>query len=389
MNTRPPPSTRNDRLQALLWPACGLILLWLLYLLSPILTPFLLATILAYICAPLVAWLTRRRLFIPIPVLIPRPLAVLLVMLLLTAGLAALGLILLPMIREESLQLMERLPMLADLWNTHAMPWLQQHFGVQPQVRLDVAAVKQFLSEHRDTIQTLLHSLLQSLKIGGMALLGLITTLALTPMVMFYLLVDWPQLVDRLDKFIPRSWHAHSRQLMTEIDAVLGEFLHGQVAVMLSLAVFYSLGLWLAGVSFALPVGILTGLLIFIPYLGFGLGLLLAMLVALLQFEGINPLIGVAVVYALGQVLESFVLTPWLVGQRIGLHPLAVIFALLAFGQIFGFFGILLALPASAVLLVGLRHLSAAYLASRFYRGNEDSPPPSSSATPPPPAPHA
>jgi predicted PurR-regulated permease PerM len=354
---------RADRLQTLLWSACGLALLWLLYLLRPILTPFLLAGIFAYICAPLVDRLTRRR--------IPRPLGALLTILALGALLALLVLTLLPLVREESQQIMERLPMLIALWNEHAMPWLKQHFGLQPQIQMDTAAVKQFLSEHRDSVQSILQSLLQSVKIGGLAMLGLLTTLALLPIVMFYLLMDWHHLLKRFDNLIPRPWHARTRQISGEIDAVLGEFLHGQIAVMLCLAVFYSLGLWLAGVNFALPVGIITGLLIFIPYLGFGLGLLLAILVALLQFEGISPLIGVAIVYGLGQVLESFVLTPWLVGQRIGLHPLAVIFALLAFGQIFGFFGILLALPASAVLLVGLRHLTASYLDSRFYRGEE------------------
>lgn len=364
MNTRP--DSHTDRLQTLLWSACGLALLWLLYLLSPILTPFLLAGIFAYICAPLVDRLARYR--------ISRTAGALLVILLLAALLALLGLILLPLIREESQQMMERLPVLVALWNEQAMPWLQQHLGIQPHARLDVAAVKRLLSENPDSVQNILQSLLQSLKIGGMAVAGLLTTLMLMPIVMFYLLVDWHRLLERLDGFVPRPWHARTRRIAHEIDAVLGEFLHGQISLMLCLAAYYSLGLWLAGVSFALPVGILTGLLIFIPYVGFALGLVLAILVALLQFEGIGPLIGVAIVYGLGQVLESFVLTPWLVGQRIGLHPLAVIFALLAFGQVFGFFGILLALPASAVLLVGLRQLSASYLDSRFYRGEE--PPP-------------
>ncbi|MBV2235836.1 MAG: AI-2E family transporter [Sterolibacterium sp.] len=354
----------TDHWQTLLWSGCGLALLWLLYVLSSILTPFLLAGILAYICAPLVDWLVRYRL--------PRTAASLLVILSLGALLALLGLILLPLIREESQQMMDRLPALVALWNEHAMPWLQQHLGVQPQARLDAAAVKRLLSANPGSVNNILHSLLQSLKIGGLAVVGLLTTLALMPMMMFYLLADWHQLLGRLDRFIPRPWHTRSRQIGGEIDAVMGEFLRGQISVMLCLAVYYSLGLWLAGVSFALPVGILTGLLIFIPYIGFGLGLLLAILVALLQSAGIAPLIGVAIVYGFGQLLESFVLTPWLVGQRIGLHPLAVIFALLAFGQIFGFFGILLALPASAILLVGLRHLAASYLDSRFYRGESN-----------------
>ena len=136
------------------------------------------------------------------------------------------------------------------------------------------------------------------------------------------------------------------------------------------LALWYSLGLWLAGVQFALPVGLLTGLLSFIPFVGFGGGLLLALMAALMQGEGVSPLIGVGVVYGLGQVLESYVLTPWLVGERVGLHPLAVIFALMAFGELFGFVGMLVALPVSAALLVGLRELRAEWLTSAVYRGN-------------------
>jgi len=141
---------------------------------------------------------------------------------------------------------------------------------------------------------------------------------------------------------------------------------------MLILAIFYAIALWFAGLQFAIPIGVLTGLLIFVPYLGYGIGLVLALLVAVLQFSSAQGIVIVLVVYGIGQLLESFVLTPWLVGERIGLHPLAVIFALLAFGQLFGFAGVLLALPVSAALLVGLRHLRAAYVASPLYEADYD-----------------
>ena len=131
---------------------------------------------------------------------------------------------------------------------------------------------------------------------------------------------------------------------------MLAQFLRGQILVMLALALYYSVALSIAGLPSAVTIGILTGLLVFIPYLGFALGLILALLVAVLQFAGIGPIVAVLIVFGIGQMLESFLLTPFLVGDRIGLHPLAVIFALMAFGQLFGFFGILLALPASAAL---------------------------------------
>jgi predicted PurR-regulated permease PerM len=188
---------------------------------------------------------------------------------------------------------------------------------------------------------------------------------------MFYLLVDWHVLRERAGTVIPLSWRAKVGQIMGDIDAVLSQFLRGQVMVMASLAAYYSIALWIADIPSALAIGLTTGLLIFIPYLGFAMGFALALLVAVLQFSGWEPIIAVLIIYGIGQVLESFLLTPYLVGERIGLHPLAVIFALMAFGQVFGFFGVLLALPASAALLVGLREVRQLYFASPFYRGSE------------------
>ncbi len=166
---------------------------------------------------------------------------------------------------------------------------------------------------------------------------------------------------------VPRRWAAQSMNIAHEVDGLLAQYLRGQLTVMLALAFYYSVALALAGFDVALPVGILTGLLVFIPYLGFGLGLVLALIAAVLQFEGIYGLVAVAIIYGVGQVVESFFLTPRLVGERIGLHPLAVIFALMAFGQLFGFVGILLALPASAIVSVAVRHMRTQYISSSFY----------------------
>ena len=357
---------RADRLQTLLWIALGLALLALLFALAPILSPFLLAAIIAYICAPLVDRLVGLGL--------PRLLGVLLVLLLLCGIVTALVLIVLPLLQEEAQQLGARLPDVLRALNDNLLPWLQHKFGIR--LRLDPASLSRLLADNRDSVQALAGKAFDSLRIGGIALLGILTNLLLAPIVLFYLLVDWHTLLDRVDMAIPRPWHARIRAMLEEMNAVLAEFLRGQILVMLLLAAFYSLGLWLADISFALPLGLITGLLVFVPYLGYATGLVLALLVAATQFAGMGPLLGVAVVYGIGQGLESFVLTPLLVGKRIGLHPLAVIFALLAFAQLFGFFGVLLALPASAALLVALRQLRLSYLASRFYRGTEakDSP---------------
>jgi predicted PurR-regulated permease PerM len=186
--------------------------------------------------------------------------------------------------------------------------------------------------------------------------------------VLFYLLVDWHEIVARVDQLVPRRVHDTVRTIVGEINAVLSEFLRGQLAVMGLLAAYYAFTLWLGGIDFSLPIALVAGGLAFVPYLGFGTGLVLALLVAALQEDPVRNLVVVGIVFGFGQVLESFFLTPRIVGQRIGLHPVAVVFALLAFGHVFGFVGVLLALPASAVLLVGLRHLKDAYFASPFYR---------------------
>jgi predicted PurR-regulated permease PerM len=349
----------NDRLQTAFWIGLGLAGLWLLAQLAPILAPFLLAGILAYICNPLVDRLARWRL--------PRSVGALAVLLLLGALLAALGLILAPLLAEETAVLAARLPEAGRLVNERLAPWLRESFGLH--LSLDAESLRQLATEHQDSLQTVARKLFESLKIGGLALFGLVANLLLAPVVMFYLLADWPELLARLDNAVPRPWHGQVARLAAQVDAVLSEFLRGQLLVMLALAAYYSLGLWIAGLPSALAIGLLTGLLIFVPYLGFALGFGLALLVAVLQFQGLGPVVAVLIVFGIGQLLESFLLTPFLVGDRIGLHPLAVIFALMAFGQLFGFFGILIALPASAALLVGLRELRAVYLASRFYNG--------------------
>lgn len=349
----------SDRLATALWIGVGLLFLWLLAALSPILAPFVLAAVLAYICNPLVERMTR--------VGVPRLAAVIAILLLLGGLVAGLLLILLPLLVDEARIIAERLPEAASLVAERLLPWLREHYGIR--LRLDAETLRRLAVDNWQSLRTIAEHLLESLRIGGTALFGILANLLLAPVVMFYLLMDWPRLLARIDDAIPRPWHAKAVRMAAEIDAVLAEFLRGQIVVMAILAVYYSAALALAGLPSALPVGVLTGLLIFVPYLGFATGLLLALLVAVLQFAGWGPILAVAAVYGIGQLIESFVLTPFLVGERIGLHPLAAIFALMAFGQLFGFVGVLVALPASAALLVGLRELRALYVKSRLYQG--------------------
>ncbi|MGE5468342.1 MAG: AI-2E family transporter [Ignavibacteria bacterium] len=350
----------QDRLHAALWIGAGLLLLWLLAQLGPILAPFFLAAILAYICNPLVDRWQHLGL--------PRPVGVVAAILLVGAILAALVLILVPLMIDEARIAAESLPQVSAAINERLVPWLRETYGVR--LRLDAEFVKRVLAASPDGWSSIADKLFQSIKFGSMALIGIAATVLLTPVVMFYLLVDWHPILDRVENAIPRDWHAKAMGMARDIDAVLSQFLRGQLLVMAILAVYYSVALLLVDLPSAISVGMLSGLLIFVPYVGFATGLTLALVVAALQFQGLTPVVGVLVVYGIGQALESAFLTPYLVGERIGLHPLAVIFALLAFGQLFGFVGVLIALPASAALLIGLRELRKLYLASKFYKGD-------------------
>jgi predicted PurR-regulated permease PerM len=199
--------------------------------------------------------------------------------------------------------------------------------------------------------------------------LTVIGNLVLIPVVLFYLLMDWQRFVRHFEALVPRPARGAYDSFVAECDAVLGQYLRGQLSVMALLAVYYSLALWAFGLELAFPIGVFTGLAVFVPYVGYGVGLILAVLAGVLQFSPSEALLMVAVVYGVGQLIESFLLTPRLVGERIGLHPLHVIFALMAFGQLFGFVGVLVALPVSAVLLVAIRRLRTQYQTSALYRG--------------------
>ena len=335
-----------------------LVFALLLWLLSPILAPFLAASILAYIFAPAVSKLETRG--------VPRAVATVMALLLLMVAVALLMIIILPLFYKEIAQLIEQMPAFVERARTSVVPWLSDKLGID--IVFDPASFRQLVSDNMQDASGIAKKIFASLGVGGLAVVGILINLVLIPVVLFYVLRDWKQLLAGMDAAVPRRFHNTVNTLAIEIDAVLSEFLRGQLSVMLLMAVFYVGGLWLAGLQFALPVGLITGLLVFIPYLGSGSGLVLGTVAALMQFPSMNGVYLVWVVFGVGQMLEGFVVTPWLVGDRIGLHPVAVIFALLAFGQVFGFFGVLLALPASAALLVGLRHMQRNYQGSDLYR---------------------
>jgi predicted PurR-regulated permease PerM len=336
--------------------AVGLLLLWLL---APVLTPFIVGAVLAYALHPAVERLAARR--------VPRLLAVLGVEAIFIVVLFAVLLLIVPILSKELPLLREQIPTFADRLNRSLSPWLAQ-WGIN--VSLDIAGVKAFVLKVLDAnLEDWFATVLSSARIGGSILLALVGNLVLVPVVLFYLLLDWPQIIARAGSFVPPRLREQVDAFLVECDAVLGQYLRGQLLVMLILAAFYAIGLALFRFDLALPVGVFTGLAIFIPYLGFGLGLLLALLAGLLQFASWYGVVAVAVVYGIGQLVESLYLTPRLVGERIGMDPLMVIFALLAFGHLLGFVGVLIALPLSALLVVAARRLRALYFDSPLYRG--------------------
>ena len=344
-----------------LWLSVAALVAVLLWVLGPVLVPFAVAAVLAYALHPLVLKLQK------LTPLIPRVLCVVLVEVI--ALLAVLGILLLlvPILTREIPLLQQQLPGLLDRLAVNVNPWLDR-FGWQ--LTLDVESLKaqiiKYLSSNREDW---MDPLLASLKLGGNFALTALGNLILIPVVLFYLLNEWDRWVMQIVQWVPLQWRPAYDSFMSECDAVLGQYFRGQLLVMLALSIFYAAGLMAFGLDLAIPIGIFTGLAVCVPYLGFGLGLMLALLAGILQFASLKAVVMVALVFGFGQLLEGFWLTPKWVGERIGLHPLAVIFALLALGQMFGFVGVLVALPASAVILVALRRVRDQYFDSQLYRG--------------------
>lgn len=332
----------------------------LLYLLAPILIPFAGAMILAYMGDPLVDRLETRGL--------SRTLSVVVVYLLLTLGALLLLVVLLPMLHRQATILLHNLPGYLDWLQSIALPAVSGYLGIEPP-QLNLVALKQLIAREWQGAGSTLGLLVAAVSRSGMTLLGWVVNLALVLVVTFYMLRDWDHFVTHIHRLLPRRIEPLLVRLATASDEVLGAFFRGQLLVMASLGGIYAVGLWMVGLELALLLGMVAGLVSFVPYLGFIVGILSAGVVAVMQFHELLPLLYVVAVFMVGQAAEGIVLTPLFVGERIGLHPVAVIFAVLAGGQLFGFLGILLALPVAAVCMVLLRHLHGRYLDSTLYRG--------------------
>ncbi|MGE0372437.1 MAG: AI-2E family transporter [Gammaproteobacteria bacterium] len=345
-------------LQVAGWVAAGAGAALLVYLLAPILTPFLLAALLAYLGNPLVGRLTARRL--------PRLAAVLLVFLLIFGALLLAPVVLFPLLERQVSVFIERWPDYVDALQTRVVPWLRDSLGIAAQP-FDLSQLKQALLDQWQQAGGIAARAVVAVTQSGLAIVQWLLNLFLIPVVTFYLLRDWDSLMLRLRGLLPRRIEPTVTLLARECDEVLATFLRGQLWVMLVLGLIYSVGLWLVGLDLAFLIGMGAGLVSFVPYLGPIVGFLAGGIAAAAQFHDLlHPLLVIGV-FAVGQMLEGMVLTPWLVGDRVGLHPVAVIFAVMAGGQLFGFVGVLIALPAAAVIAVLLRYLHRRYLRSEAY----------------------
>jgi predicted PurR-regulated permease PerM len=336
---------------------------WLVYLLAPVITPFAISAVLAYFGDPIVDRLERVSIW---RWKVGRTVAVSLVFILMVVLITIILLILIPLLADQIRLLVERFPQWIEWFSGTVLPWVAGKLGFEL-ADFDPARFSDMLKEYWKEISTAAFNVIDFISRGGMAVATWLTHLVLIPVVTFYLLRDWDSMIRGIHDLLPRNMEAEISRLASEVDDVLGAFFRGQLMVMLALGVMYSIGLSLVGIELAVLIGMGAGLLSIVPYLGSIVGVLVAIGAAIFQFhDWLHPVM-VLLVFGVGQSAESMFLTPKLVGDKIGLHPVTVIFAVLAGGQLFGFLGILLALPVAAALNVLVRHMRQKYRQSDLY----------------------
>ncbi|MEY2864191.1 MAG: hypothetical protein RLY58_1898 [Pseudomonadota bacterium] len=336
---------------------------WLIWLLQPVLAPFLAAFIVAYLLNPLVEKLMHYG-------HLPRWICIFLVFMVMGSVLLVATWLLIPMLWEQMIFAKEHIPDAIAWLNGSVRPWLRQNLNVRV-THIDPSQVTDWLVSYLQTNYNAgsTQEMLTSLARSSLNIINVAGLVVLVPIVAFYFLLDWRNMLARLRLLLPRRAEPTVVRLADECNDVLGAFVKGQLLVMLLLGAVYAIGLQLVGVRVGLIIGLVAGIASIIPYLGFAVGLIAAIIATLFQF-GMNwmQISLVGLVFFIGQMIEGYVLQPFLLGDKIGLSPVAVIFAIMAGAQLFGFVGMLLALPVAAVLVVLLRHAHQSYQSSHFYR---------------------
>ncbi|MGH7123933.1 MAG: AI-2E family transporter [Stellaceae bacterium] len=328
-----------------------------LWLLSAILLPFVAGIAIAYFLNPLVNRLEHLK--------VPRGLAALVALLLFLLLLVLVIMLVVPILEGQVLDLVANLPMLLEDARREAETLMRM-----AQERLtpeDFAKLRDAVGGKLADMFAVLGNVFRDVVTRGVALANLLSLVFVTPVVSFFLLRDWNRIIARLDDWLPRTQAATIREQAARIDEILSAYLRGQLSVCILLGIYYAAALTLLGLNFGAVIGLLVGILAFIPYVGFAIGFVLAMLLALTQFSDQSHVLYVAAIFGIGMVVEGNFLTPRLVGRRVQLHPVWIVFALLSFGTLFGLLGVLIAVPMAAVIGVLARFALSRYLASPLY----------------------
>jgi len=348
-------STTNLRWQML---ALFVLLMAALYFLSPVLTPFVVAGMFAYLFDPLADVLERWKL--------SRTTAVSIVFLALSLVVTLILLLLIPYLSRQVAAFIGHLPQWFAWMQNVAVPWLHERFELDFEMP-DMQQVVTVLQNHWKEAGGVATTVVASISKSGFAVISWVARLVVIPVAFFYLLRDWDVMIAKIHDLLPRSIEPVVSRLAREADETLSAFVRGQLSVMIVLGILYALGLWAVGIDVGPLIGLIAGLISFVPYLGSITGILMGVIAALVQYGDVTHVVLVLVVFVVGQLMEGYVLVPRLVGEKIGLHPVAVIFAVLAGGELFGFLGVLLALPVASVLMVLLRYANERYRASLLY----------------------
>ena len=344
--------------QKILFLVSAVIFFYTVYILAPILTPFLVAGVFAYLGDPIVDKLEDLR--------FTRTASVFVVFLIFIILILSFVFIIFPLIQNQISHLLKKIPSIIDWIYIEVSPWLSQNFSLESNA-INLDNIKQSLIQHWQSFGSFFGTFLLKIFSSAQLLIIWLSYALLIPIVTFYLLRDWDILITKISQLIPRKHISVITKLSYECNAVLAEFFRGQLIVISVQSVFYSSALWFIGLEFSLLIGLIAGIVSFIPYLGVLVGIVIASIAAFLQFHEILPVIYVFIVFGAGQILEGMILTPLLIGERIGLHPIAVIFAVMAGAQLLGLFGMIIALPVAAIILVLLKYYHKQYLKSDLY----------------------
>jgi predicted PurR-regulated permease PerM len=348
----------NSSRPALFWLAVALIAAILIYLLNAVLLPFVAGALVAYLLAPIVARLERNGL--------PRWAGAALALLFFIIALVVLAMLVIPALATQVKALVDHIPALLDALQARFLQWLPT---IENQVRGNLDSIKSNAGGVAGEVATFLIGFAGRLLAGGAAVVNALSLLFIMPVVAFYLLRDWPRLIATVDGWLPRPVAPTVRELIAEMDRIIAAFIRGVGMVCLALAAYYAIALTLVGLQFGLAIGLFAGLAAFVPVFGALIAFVLAFLLAVAQLAGWKLIALVIVVFGIGQVLEGYVFTPRFVGDRVGLHPVWILFALMAGGALFGFVGILLAVPTGAAIGVLARFALSRYRQSAYFDG--------------------